>query len=390
MDATNGTRNSANLDFNLKFLPEFPMKSCTKMPPFIPKNKISSLEALKERLPNSILLAIDLKGGHAEEKIHELGLAILVVEGDTPTFHSGLQQFYAINQIRSETIEVQKRVTTWTAKDGTTYEAEAEAFRYGRTTCVSSNHEISLKVEEILEQYSRDRKEIILLAYDTSTEMKWIAQNHPSLVAFMSSWLDIQEFASQRCQHPNQVSLYYDAMHIMPIYGSYAGGLAGHTHAANDCVRSLAILTLLLTTTTIFNYPKLAASRPGRGSGVPAFNRIPESKSRYPRATLVVKGDCSLLPLRYSKPGTLVHYFRDYELKTVASRINKWPDGVRTWWFAFHTPEALGKFKKDVDGMVLDGVKLCIAKERDTAPPPPSVKPLGQYENLGPKTNQKD
>lgn len=45
------------------------------------KAKILSLEALKERLPNSILLAIDLEGAHQGT---ELALAILVVKGDAP------------------------------------------------------------------------------------------------------------------------------------------------------------------------------------------------------------------------------------------------------------------------------------------------------------------
>lgn len=159
----------------------------------------------------------------------------------------------------------------------------------------------------------------------------------------------------------------------------------GHYFAANDCLRCLVVLSLLLSTDSTFDLsPQLALKKSRKEAS--CYDRMPKrSPKRFPNSTHIVTEDRSLLPLQYSWPLNLVVHFKDHEFKAVGTNMKSTPKGVRVWWFAFHTSEAMEKFKREVNGMVLEGVKLRVAKERDKAPPSLSVKPRGQYENLGAK-----
>jgi hypothetical protein len=313
---------------------------------------------LKNHLPNSILVAIDIEGSGSERGVCEVGLAILPVNGQAPRFHNNLTNFCHQNQIRVETFEAQQRGEK--RRNGTykMYQKKNQR-KYGVTTFIDSDEEIGPKLEEILSQYVSDGKEIILLAFGMATELAWIAQACPSLASYFTAWLDVQNLANQRCNLSRPISL-MDAFDALRLSG-HVRAQNGHHWAANDALAYLGILSKLISTDQFFTLPQRGPKKEQCDFHEHFRQRVRDRPYKDPFTACVETIDGSLLPFGYRTTPKLNRMFRPYKLKAFGisnSRKRAKESGSNYWWFSFYTLETLEKFTERVDGMTLPNINL--------------------------------
>ncbi|KAF2874081.1 hypothetical protein BDV95DRAFT_320789 [Massariosphaeria phaeospora] len=159
--------------------------------------KIPDLATLKERLPGSVLVGLDIEHFNIDGIQHasEVGVAVLQVQGQSPPFFHGLAQFYEESGVEALTMRVRDRV-------GLKPQYEDPEKRYGEK--VHTNEEnIPEITTETLSKYEGTR---ILVVFDTNAEMKWMSETCPSFASLFSAWVDAQELLAHRIE-PEHLAL---------------------------------------------------------------------------------------------------------------------------------------------------------------------------------------
>jgi hypothetical protein len=92
------------------------------------ESRIPDIDTLKQRIPGSVLVAIDVES--STQRVREIGLAMLRIGGDAPQFSRNLQFFYDQNEIKVTTIQDYEREMNRSDSD-----------RYGDTVFVKDTDE---------------------------------------------------------------------------------------------------------------------------------------------------------------------------------------------------------------------------------------------------------
>jgi len=311
-------------------------------------SKISDLVTLKDRLPGSVLVALDTKfsniSGH--QRFSEVGLATLQVHSQPPPFLPGLTKYYEENGVNTLTIRSRDR--------GLKPPYEDPEYRYGDK--VHANEEDVCDI--VVEMLSRYEGKKILVGFDMEAEWRWIENMGADVASLCSAWVDLQELVSQRRKQENLgpdndihrpgLSNTIHALHI-------ADWRDGGKHcAANDALRNLIVLSGLVV------HAPMDRPRPQRLPKPSEFSKLAALKLR-PNARITAH-DGGKLPLH--SPSSLIKLFANYQdLKAVAVNwhtLHQKTNGVRVWAVEFRTEEALEQFVGEVDGSFIDGTRVCV------------------------------
>jgi hypothetical protein len=208
--------------------PQFKTKHITSLW----KSKIPDLKTLKELIPRSFLVALDIES--SVQGVSEIGLAFFRVHGEQgPQFPGDgtLRTFYSENEVQAHTIQVRNKIAKKTSR---------EAIKYGDTVVVDAD-QVASTVMQILSLLDHNGS-IILVGFDTYTEFKWISQECPPVSSIFTSWVDLQDIAFERSSVLRPGLL--DTMNAMHIVDRREGTKARKLHrASNDAVRCLAVLS---------------------------------------------------------------------------------------------------------------------------------------------------
>ena len=299
-------------------------------------SKITSLEELKERMSNHVLVGFDMEGYHGNTS--EIGLAMLATSGTTPHAYLNRRQFSDGNCIQAFTIDIQKR-----------WKKNSEPKKHTQITSVDDELQAGPACEKILAGF-RDLGPFILVGYDLSTEFKWISEKYPAFASHFSALLDVQELVGRGGSGPFLGLT--NALHGLGIVDNRHNY---HYHsAANDAVRSLAILAHLLSGA------KLAFKSPSNKDEVKRWSSLPHlrqcgPRTNHPFSARVSTTDGDALPALSLKE--LANLYASYNLKAVAMNCNNQQRG-KIWWLAFHTLESLKDFLRDFEGTLIEGRSL--------------------------------
>ncbi len=298
-------------------------------------SKVTSLEELKERISNHVLVGFDIEGHHGNTS--EIGLAILAISGNTPYICLDRRQFSDENCIQAFTIDIQKR-----------WKKHSEPKKH-QIICVDNELQAGPACEKILAGF---RGPFILVGYDLSTELKWISEKYPTFASYFSAWLDVQELVG-RAYNGHFIGL-TNALHGLGIIDNRHNY---HYHsAANDAVRNLAILAHLLSGAKVAFQPP----PPNKEEEVKRWSSLPHlrqygPRTNYPFSARVSTTDGDALPDLTLEE--LANLYASYNLKAVAMNCKNQQRG-KIWWLAFHTLESLKDFLRDFEGTVIKGKSL--------------------------------
>lgn len=310
------------------------------------RSKVTDLDSLKELLPGSILVALDIEGVEPlNQGPNEIGLAFLRVDGQGCILCPGTSRFHDENQVQAHTIQIQDRIPTFNLH-------KREPLKYGGAVVVDAK-QLGPTIDKILSKYAQESPNLILLGFAMSAEVKWIAQQCPSISLYFAAWADLQEFAAER-GGGRKLGL----IHTLKAIGMRDWRPNRH-RAANDAVRCLAVLSGLISTD-----PSTFAI-PQRQNQFQHFSRLPKdsSSNNHPFAVRITTADGSKLPCEVSTPQHLSELFTEYEIKAVglnAGTERVRANGVKFWWVSFRTLEALEEFVEKVNGSTLYGKTLSV------------------------------
>ncbi len=286
------------------------------------KSKIPDLKTLKERIPNSLLVALDLE--FSAQGVSEVGLAFLRVHGQEPQFQGDgtLQMFYSQNEIQVHSFLVRDRIPT--------KKTSREAIKYGTTALIDAE-EVVPTVTRMLSTFSNEGS-LILIGFALYAEFQWISQECPSLSTFFTTWVDLQEIAEERsgALRPGLI----DTMSAMHIFDREVGSKGPRMHrASNDAVRCMAVLSGLVS---LNSFTLLKAS-----PDVLLLTKHPHPSSKHPFTARITTSDGSTLPSEFKAPRSLSTLFEAYKPKAVALKTSGFYRGkligLKVWWLSFST-----------------------------------------------------
>jgi len=313
------------------------------------RSKITDLDSLKELLPGSMLIALDIEGIEPlNQGPNEIGLAFLRFDADSRKacmLCPGTSRFHDENKIQAHTIQIRDRMPTFNLR-------KREPLKYGSAVIVDAK-QLGSTIDKILSKYTQESSNLILLGFSMSAEVKWIAQQCPSLSLHFAAWADLQEFAAER-GGGRKLGL----IHTLKAMGIRDWRPNRH-RAANDAVRCLTALSGLISTDpSTFTVPQ-------RHTELQYFSRLPKGSSlnNHPFAVRITTADGSKLPYEISTPHHLSKLFVEYEIKAVGLNANTElvrANGVKFWWISFRTLEALEEFVDKVNGSTLFGKTLSV------------------------------
>jgi hypothetical protein len=294
---------------------------------------IQDLSTLKKQLLGSTFVAFDLEG-HVT-RINEIGLATLHVAKSKPLHIpelGSIRTFYDRNKVHAYTviIEEEQRKKTY------------EAIKYGNHVTVP-NKEVGKTLHTILSALEEKSNQLILMGYDMYTEFDWISRACPSLLSRFNYWIDVQDAVEETCgSRPSLLN----TMEAMNLADQEAGKAQPSGHrASNDAVRTLAVLSTLLSVKT-FEYHRLPTTK--------LLSTTPRHWDNYPfKARITAYDDC-ILPTCIKTPRALSAHFSAY--RPMAVLINSRAaasKGVRVWWVCLRNRELLDNLADDVDRSIL-------------------------------------
>jgi len=298
-----------------------------------------------------MLIALDIEGiDRVNQGPNEIGLAFLRFDaggGKVCMLCPGTSRFYDENKIQAHTIQIRDRMPTFNLR-------KREPLKYGSAVIVDTK-QLGSTIDKILSKYAQESPNLILLGFSMSAEVKWIAQQCPSLSLHFAAWADVQGFAAERAGGRT-----LGLIHTLKAMGIRDWRPIRH-RAANDAVRCLAALSGLISTDpSTFTVPQ-------RQTGFQYFSKLPKGSrlDNHPFAVRITTADGSKLPYEISTPEHLSKLFVEYEIKAVGlnactERVRA--NGVKIWWISFRTLEALEEFVDKVNGSTLYGKTLYVEK----------------------------
>lgn len=325
-------------------------------------SKIPDLTTLKARVPNSVLVVLDIEsfstdtGGRKRKPsgdISEIGLAILPVnDGRYPPFYPCLREFYDENGVEAHTIQIHKRNTRRKGNENR---------RFGDVVQASAENVNSI-LSTMLSRYDGN---IILLGFDLHAELKWIAQHCAAISSLFTTWVDLQdliwqESASNSDQVPTRPGLQATMKGLqLPHYRDWRRCQNRH-YASNDALRCLLVLSSLLSPIAPGFAPPTSSKDP-----FSRFAKLPKPSRKFPFAARMRAMDGRRLPRQ--TPQSLQKAFARFAglngvgLNAQTKRLRS--AGVGTWWVSFRDEVSLSDFILEVARLSFKGVKFCVVKD---------------------------
>ena len=327
------------------------------------KSKLPDLATLKQRVPDSILVALDAEGVTQRfdgrqinsDEISEIGVAVFRANEKGLHFIPHLEQFYDQNGIEAFTIRVHER-------------------QYGPVVGTMTDALDSNAGSHLHKYISRFEGSRILLMYHPRLEIKWIKEKCPSLTMLFSGWCDVQELVAKR-----YMDLFLESRRSVWRYPSLQNTLkamrisgwrsAHQVHGgAADSVKALAILSGLFCDVPLREVQRFNVD------SVSVFCYLPPPKStrihnRWHLFTArITTVDGGKLPRM--TPAELRKRLQQYPgLKGVGLNARNEilaRDRVRIWWVSFQTQHALDSFIAEFGGSTFEGKKLRVVADGKT------------------------
>lgn len=325
-------------------------------------SKIQDLNAFKQYYSDSIIVALDTEtSSHASKEtpklrqdVSEVGIAILPLKGQITQPYQGIKQLHYAGGASAVTIQIRERTAL-----------PKEAF-LGQI--IRSNpKDVASVIESILAKYTG---RLVLLGFDLHNEMKWIADECPTISSHFTAWLDLQEFALQRCKEfaaESESARNYqpglsDVLKAMKIRDE-RHHVRSH-YAVNDALRCLMVLCGLASDPYLLSEIRL---RPASRHSVSYYSQLKFPMGRgghtfMARVSSVVQGG-KLPP--WSPRAVGRHFSAHTDLKAVGLNWLTEKDkieGVRYWQFSFRTSESLERFIAETNGSTVDAAKVLVSK----------------------------
>ncbi|KAF2436764.1 hypothetical protein EJ08DRAFT_691085 [Tothia fuscella] len=195
---------------------------------------------------------------------------------------------------------------------------------------------------------------VILVGWAMLTEFNWMSSHCPTLPSLFNEWVDAQDLVSERARTlPPSLKRAENALGISDKKGTRP---LKH-EPSNDCVRMLAVTTGLLTRESL--------KIPPRPKTIERFKRLPKRhESKYHFTARITDKYGQALPKHVQKAADLIAQFEAYDLVAVGRNITGAIEehGVKNWWVALDTEEALDKFYTEIDGSVLNDCSLMVER----------------------------
>jgi hypothetical protein len=325
-------------------------------------SRIKDLTALQQNYSESIIVALDTEMSSQTTKetpkprqdVSEVGIAIMPLNGQITQPYEGIKQLHYEGGASAFTIQIRERTALPKEK------LLGQVIR-------SEPKDVASVIESILAKYKGRR---ILVGFDLYNEFKWITDECPTIFSYFAAWLDVQEFAMQRCKEfaaesePANLSPpgLSDVLKVMNIRDQRRH-LKTH-YAVNDALRSLIVLCGLASDPCLLSDMR---SRPASRHSVQCYSQLKFTTggAQHPfiaRVSTAVNGG-KLPP--WSPHAVARHFAAHTDLKAVGLNWKKEKDkveGVRFWQLSFRTVESLERFIVEMNGSTLDATKLLVSK----------------------------
>lgn len=326
-------------------------------------SQIKDLKAFQDDYSDSIIVALDTEtSSHAStetpklrQDVSEVGIAILPLKGQITQLYEGIKQLHYEGGASAFTIRVRER-TALPKKEKL----------LGQVIRSEPKHVASV-TESILSKYTG---RLILIGFALYNELKWIADECPTISSRFTAWLDVQEFVMQRCPEfaaESKSATFYqpgltDVLKAMKIRDERR--YASTHYAVNDALRCLIVLCGLASDPYLLSDMR---SRPDTRHSVSYYSQLKFAVggARHPfmaRVSSVAQGG-KLPPW---SPQAIGRYFSAHtDLKAVGLNWLTEKDkieGVRYWQLSFRTSESLERFIAETSGSTVDTTKLLVSK----------------------------
>ena len=214
-------------------------------------SQIKDLTALRQDYAGSIIEALDTEASCYFTKemakpcpdVTEVGIAALPLNGEITQPYEGIKQMHRDGGVSAVTIQIGER------------RALSKERLLGQKI-KSEPKDVASVIESILAKY---KGRLILAGFALYNDLKWIADKCPTILSYFIAWLDVQEFAMQRCKEfateseitdlsPPGLSDVLKAMEIR----DQRRYLRTH-YAVNDALRTLIVLCGLASDPTLLS-----------------------------------------------------------------------------------------------------------------------------------------
>ncbi|KAF2446147.1 hypothetical protein P171DRAFT_511787 [Karstenula rhodostoma CBS 690.94] len=182
----------------------------------------------------------------------------------------------------------------------------------------------------------------------------------PVLADVFTAWVDVQDLVYHRCIEDNpsaELIHKQQSLHTARQAMSLSSTFGSSTRAANDSTRILQVLAALMQSVPL----SLPGPRGPRLTPKSTYSKLPRpDREKHPYALRISPSDGGRFPPR--SPREVLEEFRNHEgLRAVGLNwgtecVRR--EGVRIWWLAFSTEDALRKFHESVQGDVFEGTAL--------------------------------
>lgn len=325
-------------------------------------SQIKDLKALQQDYSGSILVALDTEmssrtsGGTPKphQNVSEVGIAILPLNGQIMQPYEGIKQLHYEGGASAVTIQIRERTALPKEK------MLGQVIR-------SEPKDVASVIESMLSKYKGRR---ILVGFDLYNEYKWITDECPTIISCFTAWLDVQEFAMQRCKefaaetvpaNPNPLGL-SEILKAMDIRDERRHS---KTHyAINDALRSLIVLCGLASNPCLLSELR---SRPASRHSVQCYSQLKFTTggAQHPfiaRVSTAFNGG-KLPPW---SPHVVARHFAAYtDLKAVGLNWKKEKDkveGARFWKLSFRTVTSLERFIVEMNGSTVDAIEVLVSQ----------------------------
>ncbi|KAJ8128192.1 hypothetical protein O1611_g5444 [Lasiodiplodia mahajangana] len=281
-----------------------------RLSPLLPRY-IPTLAALGDAASSSAFVAFDTESVPHCYKTADVGLAFLPVLspiGSTGEIHPTLENFAKCHGVSAASFKVNGRY------HNNRNRRPKEYLRFTTDNLVDIE-DLETALTDQIEKYQGlvPGKELVLVGLSLQNDFERLSLEFPSIIGLFSGWIDLCTLIKAESRYPTKVDTGLGTALTMFQYPSKDTGFQRRHHAANDAVRTLAVLCGLRDPENVANI----VLRQNRFRGIEIRTNVQHFESKLYRALLHANG--KNLPSLIDSAHKLAFAFRRFNPTGVAA-----------------------------------------------------------------------